>query len=253
MHVDHQWEQGSILAPDDLRGDVRPNVGTGDFFVVISQSCDVICESFDAEPFVELHVARRIDEVDGNNAHGKNPRVLDFLHEANGERASLRCKDSERFRVDRRCLLGLEPSGKLSEFNTSLLANWTGHRFTRPAFPDEFNRRLGTVRAALARVAAGRDGTLVTAVFVGLSDPGELAPDEPYRVLVLGTMLADLDPQQAASGNQVVAKIADVLGSANGIDVLDYETRSEDAVSLAEARELLRLPFDYVTVRGEAQ
>jgi hypothetical protein len=146
--IDSAWEQGALLSPDacppGLRTDIR--LVDGDLFIIVSQSCDVLCESFEAEPFVEVHLARMITDIDGNYAHGKHPRVIDIEDTINGEVRRYRISDSERRRFDRQILQHIVPLATLNPAPARMLANWPARRFVRPALPGTFNTEAETSR-----------------------------------------------------------------------------------------------------------
>lgn len=252
--IDPAWLQGSILRADDLSADnLEAQPGDGDLLIVISQSCDVVCGSFELEPLLEIHVARHIETVNGNNTYGKNPRVLDFSETVDGNLRHYRCRDSERCRIDRKVLRGTKPGGQLSDLTTRLLPGWTANRFTRAALPDEFNRRRARANDTIANIAK-KAAVSLTSVYVVLNEDFELAPGEIYHVLLLGTVLPETaaDPVEFGTAAKATADIAAALRACPGIEVLDLDTRSEDDVSLTERRQMLRLELDYISFREGA-
>ena len=100
--MDPQWVQGALLDPNDTRDHITAEeVAANNFLIVISQSCDVVCASYEIEPSVELHIGRPIEHIDGNNSFGKNPRVLDLETTIKDEPRTLRILDHQRKRIPR--------------------------------------------------------------------------------------------------------------------------------------------------------
>lgn len=225
-------------------------LGDEDITIVVSQSCDVICESIAAEPFVDVQIGRPILVLDGNNTYGKNPRVIDFENGDSPDVRCYRCVDAERRRLDRKLLRGGLPVGALAPKTIRLLANWTGRRYTRPALPDEFNRRRKIVSQQVARI--GREfAQEIASFYVVLNEDSELEPDESYVIFLIGTAMADVasDPAKFARATKAVALMAAALNG-NGISVVEALAKSEDDVSLTDVREMIRLDLDYISIRG---
>lgn len=74
-------------------------------YVLLTQDCDILHHDYDAEPDVELHVARLVIEPNGNLFHAKNPRRLQFTV---ADR-TYEIKMHERCRLPRTCLLDNVP------------------------------------------------------------------------------------------------------------------------------------------------
>src|SRR3712207_4372483 len=82
-----------------------------DLLVIISQDCDVVCHSYELEPYVEILVARRLppEARDGGRFHGKHPRRLQFtIGGPEGERL-YEINIHEKSRIDRRELASRHP------------------------------------------------------------------------------------------------------------------------------------------------
>lgn len=246
--------QGSFVVPDAFgSADVELlGLSDADILVVISQSCDVIHCSFDVEPFVELLPLRRIalNDLEGNNTFGKNPRVLDLEEVTDGEKRAFRCAIREKIKLPRKYLLGKHPKGTIGETNIQVLADWTARRYTRPAFPDEFNERR---RPALRKLKSTmKQASLdVTAVYVRLSSYDELPPDEPYKVILIATVLPEVaeDFTLFERAQKATEEVRKALNACDGINVVTAETRSEDDVSLAERRLLQKFEFEDISLR----
>lgn len=76
---DHGWRQGSVLPAELASRLAAPRVaawGPDDRAVLLSQDCDVVHGSYEAEPTVELIRARVESAEDAVIRHGRNPRHL---------------------------------------------------------------------------------------------------------------------------------------------------------------------------------
>lgn len=113
------------------------------FCVVVTQDCDIVHEKKEEEPFVEFIIGNPTDDKSCKN--GKNPRKL---HLENKEQI-LEFIIHNRFFVKKDSLVGFEFSDVLFELtsdNKKILKKWLGNRYTRAAFPDEFNIRLAKAK-----------------------------------------------------------------------------------------------------------
>jgi len=250
--IDETWQQGAVFQPTAIGKALADfNLEEQDVLIIVSQSCDVVNDSFDSEPFVEVQVAKSIINIDGNHSHGKHPRILDIRCTLDDVPRCFRIYDRERRRFNRRLLLGRLPSAVLPVDTVRLLANWTARRYTRPALPDEFNRRRKSREKAAAKIAT-EYAEDVSAFYVVLNEDRELSVDEPYEIFLIGTALAEIaaDSGRFERISKAVAALSDVL-NANGIVVVGGVARSEDSVSLTEVREMIRLDFDYISLREE--
>jgi hypothetical protein len=253
LDVDPAWQQGSLV-PHEIFALAAPagteQLSEDDVVIVLSQSCDVVCDSAESEPFLDVLVGRAIQDLVGNNTFGKNPRVIDFEIVAEGRARKVRCHDAERLRLDRKVLQGAVPADRLAPSLTAMLANWTGRRYTRPALPDSFNRRRKPAANRVSKIAA-QYALDVAAFYVVLNTERDLPEGEAYRVILIGTVMSDIAGDEARFGRAVeaVAKLAKAL-QCDGIEVIEAVAKSEDDVSLSDLRNMIRLELDYVSVRG---
>jgi len=144
------------------------------------------------------------------------------------------------------------PLGALSAPIVQLLANWTGKRYTRPAFPDEFNRRRKACAQIVAK-SARECAHDISSFYIILKQDRELLDDEMYEIILIGTVMANIatDPTRFGRAVNGVSAIAKAF-TGSGITVIEATTRSEDEVSLTDVRGMLRLDLNYVSVRENA-
>jgi hypothetical protein len=243
------WRQASLIfaaGPLAQTFPGRPALGDRDLLVVVSHDCDVVNQDIDKEPYVELLVAREhIGGPRGDLTFGKNPRTLDVDVEGKTYEISIH----ERFSVDRRALLGHVPDGILDRQNILVLRRWVGQRYLRSAFPDRLNERIreGTQKIYDRLKKHGRD---LSGLYLLVSDD-ELPPEEPYRIVLIATMLAE---DYAISAKRVdtmklVDNIASLLDECEGVTCDDGELRSETDVSLDDLRSLKRWDADSLSFR----
>ena len=127
--------------------------------ILVSQDCDIAHQSYDVEPFIEFLIAtrRRAADEDKGLQWGKHPRRFQFSMQHQGIVALYEINVNNRYRAPREMLLGGLPKGRLNAKLTEAICRWVAKRYTRPAFPDEFNRRSRTARDKLALCSKGTE------------------------------------------------------------------------------------------------
>lgn len=170
------WEQGAIIAPDMLvpATDGRPWSGA----VVVTQSCDILHERLEAEPFIEVLPFVRHDRTPTSTfERAQHPRILEFAHSG----GAVNFVVHDRQFLDRRVLANpsVTPVGRLAADDLDLLLNWLVDRYVRPALPEELGRRLSERKL---RESVDGQRSLVSKFFVSVDPLEEIAPHDIYSV-----------------------------------------------------------------------
>lgn len=250
FNVSSSWVQGAIILPVALAAEPIVSafaLDEPDFLVILTQSCDIVHESLEDEPHIELLVARRIPDIDGNYTFGKNPRTFDFQHDA----FSYRCHVREKVVLPRTVLVGRDPAACISLDTVLQLGRWAGKRYTRPAFPDEFNRRRSPALAKIRKILT-RGGVNITGIYFSLDTNEELSSADPYRLIIYVTVEPSTteDVSVLAVAASAAAELHEAMNGCENIEVLETAVKSEIEVSLFDLRYLLRADFDYVSARS---
>ena len=250
-----QWIQGSLLPHghiDNSNFRLTNPVEKHDLLILISQDCDIVNPSYDAEPNVEVLIAR-LQNPNARNGmlfEGKNPRRLQF--EFNDQLFEVNIHEKQL--LDRHVLLNVRPLGQSLEPKlTSLLARWCAKRYTRPAFPDAFNRRR---RKAMERIRGDLEanGHLFVALFAHVEPMAEQQEGNDYKL----TIFAVISEETRNNGGheliaiQLAEKIETALNSAKGIRA-SVVIKDETQFSLQDLLNFPRLDFDDLSYRTEDQ
>lgn len=220
-----------------------------DIVLVVSHDCDVVHESFEKEPFVEL-VRCRPAQPDGNLEHAKNPRRLQFPVEVEGASATYEISIHDKVRVDRRILIDVAPDQRilLQDNTRAMIAEWVARRYTRTALPDAFNMRLGMrehrqLRERIKRLLE-RYGSEITGVYILLSPDRELEETAIYRAIVrmtVETRLYDSPERIEELDVRLRTPFEDLLNAFTGIKVDNCALVAEADFSLEEFKSMKRL------------
>jgi len=229
---------------------------SGTLLILLSQDCDIAHSSYEAEPYIELLVARPVpqEQHEGGLFHGKNPRRLQFTTTVERRDQLYSVNIIEKTRLNRQILLQGLPDGRIQidAATIDLLARWTGKRYTRPAFPDEFNERC---RPAAKRVNARlkAKGHLITGLFLQLDSYEELPPRQDYRIILRATALPETcdDLEQERVVLSLISDIEKALNDCAGVMVAEVALDSERDLSLYELRFVRRWDYDFLSYRED--
>lgn len=241
------WTQGSIVSGSDLQ--LSTQMAGGDdpatLYVVASHPCDVVNSDFTKEPHVDILPMKQIDATDGSFTHGKNPRKLHLDWNGHAYAVDL----IGRRTIDRRLLAGVTPEGQLEAAAQRVLAAWLGSRYSRPAFADEFNARVDGATSGIGKVLKN-SGRAMSGIYVATT-LDELPTGTDYAMQMLFCMRAeDFDePDLWGKVNEAADQIAKLMGKCDGVDLIDYEVKSEADTSLEELRTFARWDYDWLTFR----
>lgn len=248
------WQQGSIL-PGDMVIELKKNsekellksVKQLDMLIIVSHDCDIANRSFEAEPMVELMLARFLP-IQSKNASlfsGRNPRKFQFLCQS-GQLYEISIHD--RFSISRRLLLSNAPDiRKPAKDVIKQICLWLSKRYFRAAFPDSFNNRIKQGQEAI-RNKLKKTGQQITAIYIAVIDE-ELQPHEVYEIDIRATMQCEAykNPDLRREAQDTINLIASKLDQCEGIEVLDNSVVSEAEVSIDDLRILKRWDYDYLS------
>ena len=237
----NNWKQGSILHITDGNRDSIPEGS----YIIISQDCDVLHQSFEDEPHVEAILFCLIEKYDGNLTHGKNPRKIHFQLNDNQH---YECLIKNRIPIDREFLTKFSACDKLSLPQKALdnLINWLTKRYDRDAFPDEFNKRLN--REKLQKLFK-KHGEKIIGLFVQLNTESELSDGEIYKINLAMIIEDDLSSELQSKLQDCLEKTIDILEQSNGLKVVLYEMKTFHDITVAEFMNLKALDFDFLSYR----
>jgi hypothetical protein len=251
------WRQGSIFSPQTHKAlaEFAPTVlQPTDCCIVVTQSCDIVCPDFDAEPVAEVVLARKLDSpTDRNFTHARSARRLHLQVEITGTERGYEAQIKERFNVPRRLLAAHnpDPDRKVRDTDYNDLITWLVARYDRHAFPDAFNERIRAatelkIKPILKKLPK------IKALYMALKTWDELPEETAYRLELLITLNAE--DFEVIQTRQAVEKgamgIAAALSECPGIEVDDARVFSEKEVTLDMLRYVGRWNFDYMSLKN---
>jgi hypothetical protein len=134
------WRQGQFLSGTDAAtlGLIPPEKIETTLAFLVSHDCD-IAKGIRVEPNVEIILGQLVTESDPNFKFRKNPRCLEFQLTSN-QFVQLDIRTIIKRSKD--ALLDLRPIDQLSKEDLQILQAWLAARYSRPAFPDDFDKHI---------------------------------------------------------------------------------------------------------------
>ncbi len=251
------WRQGSIVQSSDIQKIVSACIYkekpafTVDYLIVASQSCDVANTNTTQDPFIELSIATRLEKVNGNFTFNKNPRIL---HSTLEERTNdddvlqqhyIELRAHQKLIVPKTTFCNLSPAQNLLMLSQTLesYVAWLAARYSRPAHPSEFNNRIAQHTTKSTRKKLKSLNPLLSGIYAEVIPNDEIAPDEQYKVNLLGLISpADDSEEKIAQATDSLNEYADTM-KASGMEVTCV-VKTEDQVSVALLKRFKRIYFD---------
>lgn len=263
------WQQGAIadsssmgLICDQLyrcgRDDLVDTLASGLACVLaVSQTCDIVQFRNEAEPYVEFVLAHVVDgPPNPADMYQKSFRTLAIPLE--GQDRHLQVKPWNRFLVPRELVTKIAPSTQLvlTPQRVRDLMDWLVTRYVRAALPDEFNRRLGTVKAEDKLRKFLEKLPAVTEVFIALRPRhAELQVGDAYTcdVALLCREAVFVDSKLLVQMQPVIDEIEKLLDGTDGVDVEAVRLIGEHQFTRHHMRVYDRWQFDDVSYAADVR
>ena len=275
--LDNGWRQFSVCQPGDARafldgckllgGKAIPDHALDEWWIVISQSCDLTNRSLDKEPYCEVLRAipkrTKITRANPGDIWAQNPRQIAF-HDAAGK--VLNATIHERALIPRQRLQGKSPCAEriVAERHQYAMRKWLAGRYSRPAFPGGFNDRLKQSEQALNDFLAQHE-PFIRGVYCRVEPQDEhLDKAVPYRsqwLLVYrhaklnddsGPDLQELQQQTADLAESLARDLERLLTEAPilGIEAV-VESKPDDQFSLVDMDDFRYWDKDFISLQTD--
>lgn len=248
------WQQGSLLDRDTCQRVLPEEWFDEDvlFALLLNQDCDIVRDEA-TEPKLEVIPCRSLEETNGNFLHGRNPRT--FHIDAVGGRGAFSIDIRQRCLVSKEEVASLKPTPlapALEPTTVSAITRWLGKRYTRSAFPDEFNRRWGRGARKLDKLGKKPISKPVTAVYVSLEPADEeLDGDEEYELFVY---VAYRDDSKKDDVHEFFDKLCEIIEGCDGLDLDRSQcgVKTHFDITLADLEDMRRWDLDYRSIAADA-
>jgi hypothetical protein len=262
------WRQGHVLTAETvatlrLLSEADP---AHPAVVVVSHDCDLAQDPTN-EPVVEVIVGRRVDSMDGNFTHGKNPRRLHVPGTDAGAAICIELMATARRSIPKRDLISHVPSATvlIEASGRNTLQHWLAARYRRSAFPDAFDDYLVEMGVA-RRIAKILEplGSHIIAVFFDVDEGVEREhenADDPFTLSIDLLYSTAVDPAAAEAAAETAAETISAAfrvrcfdkatNKWRGIELLACIPVSDEALTYAISLQLKRWNADYISLRAE--
>lgn len=253
--LDAGWRQGTVLSLESSRqlADNTNNTDKQEFvLVVITQTCDLLYHSLEVEPTVDLLYAE-IRNGSRPNRAGKSFREIELTLDHPDQAKHLYITARPRLEVCRYKLFDTGKKNQLQPTDESRFwfSRWLGEKYSRPAFPNAFDRKLGKRKDKIAD--AVKKLKSCTGVYVGLSSWKELPESEKYRVSVVLLMHHEASDEDCNKAQNAHTKICDVFEAAgHEVNQDASAVKLDDEISVSNFYTLRKWSLDYISIRDPA-
>jgi len=251
--IDLGWEQGALVSADegDQFGEFAHfDLGKGNLYLVISQTCDLVNPDFDIEPFVEVLRLTPLESEPANEAiGGKNSRVLQFQIDIEGVPRSFQALPFERFFVDRQLLLEFSAVAHVDDESRGMINAWLTKRFVRAAFPDSFDKRWKQRRKQIEKII--KRLKRVCDIYIKIEPFSEVDDDIDYDLELYLLMNAEDfdDPDIHREYTAHKKDLEDQFNQCPNLDLQEIELVSDAEITLREIQQLRRWDYSYLSYR----
>lgn len=262
------WRQGHVLTAETVAAlQLFPGEEPAHHLVVIvSHDCD-LAQDPSSEPVVEVIVGHRVNSLDGNFTHGKNPRRLHLAAVDSGAKICIELMATARRPIPKQDLAGHLPSATvlLDPGARNVLQHWLAARYRRSAFPDAFDSYLVEmgVGRRMAKILEPL-GNHIVAVFFDVDDGVDREHDNADDPFTLSIDLLYSTETNPAAAEAAARTAADAIAAAfrercfdmatnkwRGIELVACTPVSDEALTYAMSLKLKRWNADHISLRAE--
>ena len=261
------WRQGSVLPDEAARALGLAHYAEADktCVIVVSHDCDLAVDTPGRDDHVEVIVGRRLTALDENFTRTKNPRRLHLPMQHTGtDMVGIEIEATKKALVSKQDLAEWQPAPghELEKKPWETLRTWLAIRYKRPAFPDEFDRRMDSVDDNLAKIAL-RYTKRVSGIYLVVDPWRDLSPDEqiPYKIKVY--VLYEVGDDIEKSRDIAEAAVEEIEACFRrrffdkatkkwtGIELLGVQAQSENIVTVANLKKMQERRLEFVSLKPD--
>jgi hypothetical protein len=208
-------------------GAAAAQVAEADWLIVVSQTCDVVARTLEAEPFVEVLHCKPIKKPRTQYRDFRSTRILDFRpNRETYEAVALTAHAvADRYLIPRELLRDQAPDGdrRLSREAAQRIMAWYALRAGRPSWPDAFVKRIDKDSEDALEAAIEPLKEDIAEVRIGIAEKDEeLGDDQAYHVAVyfiVDALIWEGDVEGRTAINTAFATFVSKLDGCDGIEV----------------------------------
>lgn len=251
------WRHGSVLAQKDFLSVGLTNSPDLILAIAISHDCDIANDRMDIEPGVEFIFARILEQNDGNNTHGKNPRTLHLDYTQNGQTVWIEMIASKRVILEKNKLVEIQPDETYKPtYSQQILQSWLAARYRRHALPNSLVDRLSDVFAYIKKQGK-KNSSGILSFRLSYEPKDELPPEEQYELwlsIVYITEKVEYEAMSEEIANSLKVefpKLLEKTKDSGTVDLRKCEAISEMEFTLRDMRETDEFHLEHLSYRSE--
>lgn len=248
------WLQGSVLPPELAArvvmipgADVPP--ADGNWFIVVSQDCDIVYGHCDVDPAAEVVLATPITKTSARREDLRDAREL-HVHLTEGDGGAVHpvaIHVRNRGFLDRKLLLDYDPATIRADGDAMRrIAVFLARRYTRSARPEEFDQRFRPALRKLETLLENEVDALLD-VLLHIDPTTELPDGEPYELTLYAVLQDEFDDrpraQTKAKRAEIASEIRRALKKCNGIQWDEPRVLGRYDINIRERSDLMSLDF----------
>ncbi|MDR2440675.1 MAG: hypothetical protein LBE12_15035 [Planctomycetaceae bacterium] len=258
---ENEWKQGDIFPQEAIKQIAEkhfPDVELdGLRIIVVSHSCDIRYYKADEELWIEILLARSIQNRDNASIQGRRQRYyhLEIENKTSGIKSWFEANIDDRYRIYRNFCADYKPSSQwvINNDEKRSIARWIAYRYTRIALPDAFNERIRPKKNELKKLLKKDVSQFISGLYICLSNQ-ELQKNQTYEIEIIGAITkqhySNPDNREVA-GNHIL-EFEKIVSNCDGINVTS-KCLSEENISLDDIKRFTRFTdYDYLSYDTEA-
>jgi hypothetical protein len=255
------WRQCSIYRPPENFVVPVQFDRSEEVLVVCTQSCTVVSNRIEADPYIEFLVAEPVKKYNprSTEATGKNLRRFHLPISGIPNAEAITCDINRRFLADRKMCIQHQPDVdvKVLEESARNFAGWIARYYTRIALPDELTQRAKKglytyIKNALDEKSATGEKLFnsIDKIYIDWSPNSDLQGDF-YRVHIL-FLCADADADIRLGSLLEIPLSPFTHGDGQDGIKLEYENKVKSETFVSELDGYKRLSeWDYLSNLGD--
>lgn len=256
------WRQFCLIQSDchkEVNKCAHYNLPLHQYLLVITQTCDLINDDINKEPYIEVVPLKKLGENNpsSNDGYGKNARRLEIPLNIEGRTDTYVLEAKERFFVRHELLGEIKPHAFIEDQNTiDCLSDWVIARYNRTAFPEEFIRRILPDRPSRKKAEKIFGGLkLVKGVYIRIMDGkknAELLDSESYIIEIVLLMKEEDYSNELTyqTYKGYCEELKSYLNDCTGIEVDDVKQVSISRIMLDEYLLYDKWDYSYLSFRA---
>jgi hypothetical protein len=262
---DTPWRQGHVLTEQAAKALnlVHSAAPESTRIIIVSHDCD-LAQDPSIEPCCEAVIGRTIDSQDGNYAEAKSVRRLHLECSAGSKRTVVDLEIQQKISIRKENLADHIPDQaiRLSRREKTILKAWLAARYSRPSFPDEFDKRLThdarKTYEKFVRIFKRHSNSLV-AVYFDVDEEERRGPEDVYALSIYLVYNVEKDggknaaTSAAAEIKQVFQEEFLATGKWLNIELIHCDPVAESALSIWSARYFKKWHLDHLSLRDDEQ